>query len=100
MPPTICDHGYRNIVCPNVVGQSGTASAAPVFVTSPPKRIRTNVAATVVRARRCATDQPSVVACPGGGARRLGLRREVGALLGDAVLVRPAIHGRQRRAPV
>src|SRR3990170_4679120 len=43
---------------PNVLGQSGTASAAPVFVTSPPTRISTSVAAAVTSARRCVTAIP------------------------------------------
>src|SRR5262245_7332899 len=85
---------------PNVVGQSGTASAAPVFVTSPPKRIRTNVATTVVSARRCATGQPSVPAAPRRYAARLGLGQEIFAGIRDAVLVRTAVDGRDRRAPV
>ncbi len=42
-----------------MLGQSGTARAAPVSVTSPPKRISTNVAASVTSANRCATASPA-----------------------------------------
>ena len=52
-PPTIFDHGYRNMLYPNVVGQSGTAIPVPVFVTTPPTKIRRNVAAVVTTAKRC-----------------------------------------------
>src|SRR4029450_9319883 len=38
---------------PKVVGQSGTARAAPVLVTRPPKTISTQVAAAVSTASRC-----------------------------------------------
>jgi hypothetical protein len=53
MPPTIFDHGYVNMVYPNVVGQSGTASPAPVLVTRPPARIKRKVAPAVARASPC-----------------------------------------------
>src|SRR5688572_33126872 len=85
---------------PKVLGQSGTARAAPVLVTSPPKRMSTNVAATVTSARRCAIDDRSV---PARARRRQGrhrLRQEVVLGVGVAVLVGAAIHGGQRRPPV
>src|SRR5215470_5184626 len=112
MPPTICDQGYRNMLWPNVVGQSGTASAAPVFVTSPPKRIRTRVARAVTTARRwtprfisaapssAAPRSRSVTPDARPGGERLRLRQEVLARLRRAVLVGPAIHGGQGRPPV
>src|SRR5581483_5971347 len=95
---------------PNVVGQSGTASAAPVFVTSPPATIRTSVAPAVTHASRC-TPAPGVTTdlrrgpsmAPRrarNGARRAVLREVVLGQAGDAVLVRPAVDGRDRRAPV
>src|SRR5258706_14406963 len=96
------DGGYRNMLWPNVVGQSGTARAAPVLVTSPPKTMSTPVAAAVSTARRCAgliRGSPSVRPRPRPG-RGLGLRQVVLGRLGVAVLVRPPVHGRQRRTPV
>src|SRR6185436_48661 len=99
---------------PKVVGQSGTASAAPVFVTSPPNKISTSVAAAVATARRCAsrlmpaTCSPRTTipaarrSVPGGrdAAGRLRLREEVLLRFRRAVLVGPAVHGGQRGSPV
>src|SRR5262245_43064090 len=98
---------------PKVVGQSGTARAAPVLVTSPPNRISTNVTAAVTTARPCASfliwTPPRPTSVPGASsvprrrrhpARRLALREEVLLGLRRAVLVGAAIDGRQRRAPV
>src|SRR6185295_16772871 len=53
MQPIICDHGNRNMLCPNVVGQSGTASADPVLVTSPPTKMSSTVTPAVSTASRC-----------------------------------------------
>src|SRR5262245_56563298 len=97
---------------PKVVGQSGTARAAPVLVTSPPKTISTAVTAAVTRASPCASlliaapsTPPSAHAVSVPGRRRhasgrLRLRKEVLLRLRRAVLVRAAVHGRQRRTPV
>src|SRR5688572_5596307 len=85
---------------PKVLGQSGTASAAPVFVTSPPKRMSTNVAATVTSARRYAIDDRSVPARSGRLQRRHPLRRKVVLGVGVTVLVGTAVHRGQRRPPV
>src|SRR5688500_8788836 len=85
---------------PKVLGQSGTARAAPVLVTSPPNRMSTNVAATVTSARRCAIDNRSVPARPGRRQRRHPLRRKVVLGVGVAVLVGTAIDRGQRRPPV
>src|SRR2546429_3802000 len=87
---------------PNVVGQSGTARAAPVFVTRPPKTMSTPVAAAVSTARRCASLTPDVssVSPRAHPRRRLVLRQEVLGRLGVAVLVRPAVDGGHGRAPV
>ena len=52
IPPTIRDQGYRNMLYPKVVGQSGTAKPEPVLVTNPPTNSRGKVATVVSRARR------------------------------------------------
>src|SRR5262245_42614562 len=101
------------MLCPKVVGQSGTARAAPVLVTSPPNRISTNVKAAVTRARPCASlliaatsIRASVrLACSvprrsRHAAGRLGLREEVLLGLRRAVLVGTAIDGGHGGAPV
>src|SRR5262245_50789066 len=98
----MADQGNRNMLWPKVVGQSGTARADPVLVTSPPKTTSTSVANHVTSASRCLrliipttrrTRRRSVTA--GAGARprgRLPLRQEVFAGLRRAVLVGPAVH--------
>src|SRR5712691_5093370 len=53
MPPIIRDQGNRNMVWPKVVCQSGTASADPVLVTSPPTKMSSMVAPAVTTANRC-----------------------------------------------
>src|SRR4051812_29130043 len=96
------DGGNRNMLWPNVVGQSGTARAAPVLVTSPPKTMSTPVAAAVSTARRCADlirGSPSVGPRPRSG-RGLALREEILGGFRIAVLVRPPVDGRQRGTPV
>src|SRR5712692_1927849 len=98
---------------PKVVGQSGTASAAPVLFTSPPNRISTKVAPVVTRARRCASLLTRATASmglrptarrsvPGRGrpSERLRLRKKVLLRLRRAVLVGAAVDRRQRRTPV
>src|SRR5919197_3140031 len=95
------DHGNTRRLYPNVLGQSGTASAAPVFVTSPPKRISTNVAAAVVTARRYATPRASVPRHSRPRSGRLRLRQEVGGRrLRRAVLVGAAGQRGHGGAPV
>src|SRR5262249_40580019 len=81
------------------------ARAAPVLVTSPPKRMRTSVIAMVVSAspdlsRGTGLCPPSVG--PGGGRslRRLRLRKEVLPRLGRAVLVGTTVDGGQGPSPV
>src|SRR5689334_551759 len=95
------------MLCPKVVGQSGTASAAPVFVTRPPNTISTSVAAAVTRARRYVTrctaaGRSSVPSRSRGSAllRRRRLRQPVFRRFGRAVLVRPPVDGRPCRPPV
>src|SRR4030095_3578674 len=102
MPPTIRDHGNRSMLWPNVLGQSGTASAAPVLVTRPPRRMSTPVAASVMSARGYATRSPprSVPSRAGGDHRRRRLRKEVFAGVGRAVLVGTPMDRGQARAPV
>src|SRR6266850_7684169 len=97
------DGGNRNMLWPNVVGQSGTARAAPVLVTSPPKTMSTPVAAAVSTARRCAgliRGSPSVRPRPRRPGRGLVLREVVLGGFRIAVLVRAPVDGRQRGAPV
>src|SRR5215831_8841429 len=92
---------------PKVVGQSGTARAAPVLVTRPPNTMSTSVTVAVTRARRCVTcctgpARSSV--SPRAGGRALAGRRRLGqpvlGRLRGAVLVGPAIDGGQRGPPV
>src|SRR5213593_4513806 len=95
------DHGKSTMLYPNVLGQSGTARAAPVFVTSPPRRMSTHVAVRVASARRYATSsRPRSVPPRSGPHRRRVLWQEVLLGLRRAVLVGAPIDRRQRRAPV
>ena len=92
---------------PKVVGQSGTARAAPVLVTRPPKTISTPVAAAVSTASRCVrltpvhlrqwprVSVPRARAAARAGACHCG--QVVLGRLGIAVLVRPAVDVRHRR---
>src|SRR5581483_3507921 len=105
------DQGKRNMVCPKVVGQSGTARAAPVLVTRPPATIRSSVVPAVVAASRCGQSEravmperrsrPSVAPGPGARGRQPPVLRQVvlGHLRG-AVLVGAAVDDGQRGAPV
>src|SRR5262249_31457491 len=92
---------------PKVVGQSGTASPAPVLVTNPPTKRRGNVATAVNRARRRGQGESSspdrcvesamclVMARDRGfGAQPAVLGQPVLFHQGRAVLVRPAVDGR------
>src|SRR5204863_1570002 len=52
IPPTHFETGNRNMLYPNVVGQSGTASPTPLLVTIPPLQMRRSVATHVRHAKR------------------------------------------------
>src|SRR5215813_5157273 len=92
---------------PKVVGQSGTASPAPVLVTNPPTKRRGKVATAVNRARRrgqgesgslnrCVESAMCLVMARdrGLGAQPAVLGQPVLFHQGRAVLVRPAVDGR------
>jgi hypothetical protein len=48
----ILDQGNRNMLCPKVAGQSGTAIPATLLVTCPPRVIRTKMEPTKKQAAR------------------------------------------------
>src|ERR1700742_1144360 len=52
IPPTHFENGNKNMLYPNVVGQSGTARPTPLLVTIPPLQIRSRVAKAVNQAKR------------------------------------------------
>src|SRR6266513_5806337 len=52
IPPTHFETGNKNMLYPNVVGQSGTASPTPLLVTIPPLQMRRSVATHVSHAKR------------------------------------------------
>src|SRR5205823_10869079 len=52
IPPTHFDTGNRNMLYPNVVGQSGTASPTFLLVTMPPLQISKSVATHVSHANQ------------------------------------------------
>src|SRR5580765_3874625 len=52
IPPTHLETGKRNMLYPNVVGQSGTASPTFLLVTMPPLQISRSVATHVSHANR------------------------------------------------
>src|SRR5947209_20605635 len=72
--PIHLDHGKKNMFCPNVVGQSGTAMPEPVLVTRPPMKMSGSVNAATVSA--------SLRGRAEAGFMLLGLRR---GLLGSDV---------------
>src|SRR5438046_6071547 len=51
-PPTHFEMGNKNMLYPNVVGQSGTASPTPLLVTIPPLQMSNSVAMHVSHAKR------------------------------------------------
>src|SRR5215468_256387 len=99
----------RGKSCPNESGQSGTASPEPVLVTSPPTKIRTSVAPAIAVAKRCnqagaraatSTTRRTSVRVRRASGEEAVLRQIVLFDLRRAVLVRPAIDGRQRRSEI
>src|SRR5207253_10503778 len=52
IPPTHFEMGNKNMLYPNVVGQSGTASPTPLLVTIPPLQMSKSVATHVSHANR------------------------------------------------
>ncbi|NDC79999.1 MAG: hypothetical protein EB090_01825, partial [Verrucomicrobia bacterium] len=48
----ILDHGNKNMLCPKVSGQSGTAMPATLLVTCPPKVMRKRIDPTQKQATR------------------------------------------------
>src|SRR6185295_15359808 len=89
MPPTIFASGNENMLCPYVVGQSGTDRPESVLVTMPPAATSKSVAHTSRRAYRWSQVTTRSILLLSGGFERE--RRGRGLLLADGhFLIEPA----------
>src|SRR5215469_9239808 len=105
---------HAGINLPKARGQSGTASAEPVDVTSPPTKMRQQVTLALSTAKRWSARTPEsckrCILSVGSDAALVGRRRNLGQFarlrqvvlrhFGRAVLVGAAINYRQRADPV